>query len=152
VLLEAIHSLDLEEIARARYDGSCEDMFFFVENLLRRSCGELAGKMHTARSRNDIAITLFRMAHRRQVLGVASDVANLRSALLQLAGQHMETVMPAHTHTQPPSPRRWPTIFAPQSNSWSGIWPASAPPSRASTSAPWVPAPSPPPVSPSTAA
>jgi argininosuccinate lyase len=104
LLLEALDGLDREEIARARYDGSCEDLFFFVEGLLRRACGELAGKMHIARSRNDIDIALFRMAQRRQLLGLASAVAELRAVLLQMAARNLETVMPAHTHTQPAQP------------------------------------------------
>jgi argininosuccinate lyase len=104
LLLQALDGLDREEIARARYDGSCEDLFFFIEGLLRRACGELAGKMHIARSRNDIDIALFRMAQRRQLLGLASAVAELRTVLLQLAGRNLETVMPAHTHTQPAQP------------------------------------------------
>ena len=104
LLLKALDSLDREEIAGARYDGSCEDLFFFVEGLLRRACGDLAGKMHTARSRNDIDITLFRMMQRGQLLGLASAIAELRAVLLDLAARNLETVMPAHTHTQPAQP------------------------------------------------
>lgn len=104
VLLEALNGLEREEIAGARYDGSCEDLFFFVENLLCRACGELAGKMHTARSRNDIAITLYRMAMRRELLTFATALTEVRAVLLDLAGRHLETVMPAHTHTQPAQP------------------------------------------------
>ncbi|MGA2269686.1 MAG: argininosuccinate lyase [Bryobacteraceae bacterium] len=104
LLLDALDRLDPEEIARTRYDGSCEDLFFFIEGLLRRACGELAGKMHTARSRNDIDITLFRMAQRQQLLGLASAIAQLRAVLLDLAARNLETVMPAHTHTQPAQP------------------------------------------------
>jgi len=104
LLLKALDGLDREEIARARYDGSCEDLFFFIEGLLRRACGDLAGKMHTARSRNDIDITLFRMAHRRQLLDLAAAIAELRAVLIGLAARNLETVMPAHTHTQPAQP------------------------------------------------
>jgi argininosuccinate lyase len=104
LLLEALNGLDREEIASARYDGSCEDLFFFIERLLRRACGDLAGKMHTARSRNDIDITLFRMAQRGQLLELASAIAELRAVLLNLAARNLETVMPAHTHTQPAQP------------------------------------------------
>jgi argininosuccinate lyase len=60
--------------------------------------------MHTARSRNDIAITLYRMTARREVLKVVDAVAHLRSVLLDLAQANLETVMPAHTHTQPAQP------------------------------------------------
>jgi argininosuccinate lyase len=103
-LRAALNHLDREEIARARYDGSCEDLFFFIEDLLQSKCGELAGKMHTARSRNDIAITLYRMTLRRELLALAGAVTGVRAVVLHLAARHIETIMPAHTHTQPAQP------------------------------------------------
>src|SRR5579871_2871338 len=104
-LLSALDGLDRGQIDAARYDGSCEDLFFFIERLLEQACGrEVAGKMHTARSRNDIAITLYRMTARRELLKLARGVSEARSALLSLAAEHLETVMPAHTHTQPAQP------------------------------------------------
>jgi argininosuccinate lyase len=103
-LLDALDGLDLEAIGRAGYDGSCEDLFFFIEELLQRACGELAGKMHTARSRNDIAIALYRMTVRRELLTLATAISQVRQVLLDLAAQHLDTVMPAHTHTQPAQP------------------------------------------------
>jgi len=103
-LRAALNHLDRAEIARARYDGSSEDLFFFIENLLERACGDVAGKMHTARSRNDIAITLYRMTLRRELLALASAVADVRAVILNLAARHIETIMPAHTHTQPAQP------------------------------------------------
>jgi argininosuccinate lyase len=104
-LLASVHSLDLNRITAARFDGRCEDLFFFIEGLLEETAGrELAGKMHTARSRNDIAVTLYRMAARREILGTERAVAELRSVLLRFAADHVMTVMPAHTHTQPAQP------------------------------------------------
>ena len=103
-LRAALNQLDRAEIARARYDGSSEDLFFFIEKLLERVCGDVAGKMHTARSRNDIAITLYRMTLRRELLALASAVTGLRMVVLDLAARHVETIMPAHTHTQPAQP------------------------------------------------
>jgi argininosuccinate lyase len=103
-LRAALNQLDREQIARARYDGSCEDLFFFIENQLEHACGDLAGKMHTARSRNDIAITLYRLTLRRELLALATAVAEVRSVVLDLAARHIETIMPAHTHTQPAQP------------------------------------------------
>jgi argininosuccinate lyase len=104
VLVRALDSLDRQVIAKAVYDGSYEDLFFFIESLLEKSAGEVAGKMHTARSRNDIAITLYRMTARKELLKLAAAVAELRSVLIVLAARHRETVMPAHTHTQPAQP------------------------------------------------
>ncbi len=104
-LLAALHGLDRNRIEATRFDGSSEDLFFFIEGLIEESAGrELAGKMHTARSRNDIAVTLYRMTARREILGMARAVAELRSVLLEFAAEHVLTIMPAHTHTQPAQP------------------------------------------------
>lgn len=104
-LLEALGGLHPKRIQGVRYDGSYEDLFFFVEAMLEESCGrEVAGKMHTARSRNDIAITLYRMTARQELLAMARGILELRAGLLELTAKHLETVMPAHTHTQPAQP------------------------------------------------
>src|ERR1051326_4703881 len=104
-LLAALDGLDRARILAAKFDGSHEDLFFFVEGLLEEGAGrELAGKMHTAGSRNDIAVTLYRMAARREILSVTRAIAEVRSVLLKLADSHVMTVMPAHTHTQPAQP------------------------------------------------
>ena len=103
-LLAALAGLDRNKILNARYDGTHEDLFFFVEALLEQACGELAGKMHTARSRNDIAITLYRMTVREELLRSIENVHALRANVLRLAARHLDTVMPAHTHTQPAQP------------------------------------------------
>jgi argininosuccinate lyase len=104
-LLSALHGLDLNRIAQARFDGRYEDLFFFIEGMLEEAAGrELTGKMHTARSRNDIAVTLYRMAARREILTTVRAVSGLRTVLLAFAADHVMTVMPAHTHTQPAQP------------------------------------------------
>ena len=98
-------ALDEASIASWRRAGTCEDLFYFVEALLEQACGrDLAGKMHTARSRNDIAVTLYRMAARERLLEVLEAAAELRAVLLRLTGEHLDTVMPAHTHMQPAQP------------------------------------------------
>jgi argininosuccinate lyase len=104
-LLAALHGLDRSRIAAAHFDGRCEDLFFFIEGLLEETIGRaLAGKMHTARSRNDIAVTLYRMTARREILETATTLAEFRSILLKFAAEHVMTIMPAHTHTQPAQP------------------------------------------------
>jgi len=98
--LASIAALDRRKIAQAVYDGSCEDLFFYVE----REMGEAGARIHVARSRNDIAITLFRMGLRVEILKVVSAIAGVCETLLALVGRHVDTVMPAHTHTQPAQP------------------------------------------------
>src|SRR5579863_438200 len=105
MLTAALDGLDRGRISKASFDGSCEDLFYFIEGMLEEACGrDVAGKMHTARSRNDIAVTLYRMTARRELLATTQAVAELRGVLLDLAAEHLETVMPAHTHTQPAQP------------------------------------------------
>ncbi len=104
-LTAALDSLDRGLIGRAIYDGAYEDLFFYIESLIEKHCGpRIAGKMHTARSRNDIDITLYRMTVRRELLKLESAIAEVRRVILDLASSNLETVMPAHTHTQPAQP------------------------------------------------
>ena len=103
--MSALDRLDLEQIKSAGYDGSCEDLFFYIENLLASDVGiDVAGRMHTARSRNDIDLTLYRMCLRNEVLRCGDCVADARRALLDLAEANVTTLMPAYTHTQPAQP------------------------------------------------
>jgi argininosuccinate lyase len=103
--LEGLDSLDRAELARVAYNGKYEDFFFHVEAALDRACGrENAGHMHTARSRNDIGLTQYRMRLRREILDLVSAVGALRAVLLSIAGAHLDTVMPGYTHTQPAQP------------------------------------------------
>lgn len=103
--LEGLDSLDRTELAHARFDGKYEDLFFYVEAALERACGpENAGHLHTARSRNDIDITQYRIRLRREILDLVSAVNHLRRVLLSVAQSHLSTIMPGYTHTQPAQP------------------------------------------------
>ena len=103
--LHALDTLDLEAIRTAAYDGSFEDLFFLMEQKLALSCGAyLAGKMHTARSRNDIDLTMYRMVLRGRLAEVMQAVLDLRQLLSELAWQHRASLMPAYTHNQPAQP------------------------------------------------
>jgi argininosuccinate lyase len=104
-LLQAVRSLEPEAIRKVEYDGSCEDLFFYVERQLAEVCGgELAGKLHTARSRNDIDITMYRMVLREQVLELLQALLDLAGQVLHLAREHAGSLMPVYTHTQPAQP------------------------------------------------
>ena len=105
VLREALDRISLSEIRRTPYDGSCEDLFFFVERLLGEACGEdTAGRLHTARSRNDVDMTMYRMRLREHIQLVGDAVLELRSALCDIAERHRQTLFAAQTHTQPAQP------------------------------------------------
>ncbi len=108
----ALDSISRDDVQRVKYDGTCEDLFFYVERLIIDACGadgeDVAGRLHTARSRNDIDMTMYRMRQREFVLGLTSATFELRRSLLALADRHRETIVAVHTHTQ----RAQPTTIA----------------------------------------
>jgi argininosuccinate lyase len=84
------------------FDGTYEDLFFYLEHVIALAAGEqVAGRLHIARSRNDIAMTTYRMRQRVCIGTLATATLALRGALLRLAAQHTGTIYGAHTHTQP---------------------------------------------------
>ncbi|MEZ2346062.1 argininosuccinate lyase [Terriglobus sp. RCC_193] len=103
--LQGIDALNLDELRSALYDGSVEDLFFLVEKKLASVAGEEhAGRLHTARSRNDIDLTMYRMVLRSNLLGILNASFELRSVLLTIATQYRDALMPAYTHNQPAQP------------------------------------------------
>jgi argininosuccinate lyase len=102
---DCLDGVSLDDVRDARYDGTSEDLFFHIDRILVEACGEdRAGRLHTARSRNDIDMTMYRMQQRQLVLGVVDAALTLRGVLLALAATHREDVFAAHTHTQPAQP------------------------------------------------
>ncbi len=103
--LRAILELDCEALGCAEYDGSVEDLFFLIERRLAEALGaDLAGRIHTARSRNDLDLTMYRMVLRERLLQTIEANAALREVLLEIATEHRGAVMPAYTHNQPAQP------------------------------------------------
>ena len=55
----ALDGVSQDDIRKVTYDGTYEDLFFYVERLVIDACGDdVAGRLHTARSRNDIDLSL----------------------------------------------------------------------------------------------
>ena len=101
----ALDAIPLEDVRAVHYDGTYEDLFFYVERLIVEGCGEdAAGRLHTARSRNDIDMTMYRIQQRGLLLAILDGVVALRRVLIGLAERHREDVYAAHTHTQPAQP------------------------------------------------
>src|SRR5262245_62717912 len=97
---DALDRISEDEIRAVKYDGTYEDLFFYVERLIVRACGDdVAGRLHTARSRNDIDMTMYRMRQREFVLGLIAATFALRRTLLDLADRHRDTILAVHTHT-----------------------------------------------------
>ncbi len=101
----ALEAVSIAEVRKAVFDGTFEDLFFYVDRLLAGGCGEdVAGRLHTARSRNDIDMTMYRMRQRELVLDLLGGLQGLRHALVDLAAAHRDTIFAVHTHTQPAQP------------------------------------------------
>ncbi|MEL6643773.1 MAG: argininosuccinate lyase [Pseudomonadota bacterium] len=100
--LKAIESeVDVDALT---YTGEHEDYFFLVEAELRARLGDLGGALHTARSRNDMDHTLFKMALRQRVAVLTGELHALAAALIEKARKEADTLIVAYTHGQPAQP------------------------------------------------
>ncbi len=104
-LRDGLDSIVETDIRTATLDDRTEDLFTHVERLLDEACrGDAAGWLHTARSRNDIDMTMYRMRLREWLLELIAEEQELRRALIDVAAEHRGTLFAAHTHTQPAQP------------------------------------------------
>ena len=92
------------EAGELHFDIANEDIHMNMEVLLTEKIGPLAGKLHTARSRNDQVATDMHLYLKEQLGHVLDRLANLNSVLLDLAEKHVETIMPGYTHLQHAQP------------------------------------------------
>jgi len=99
---DILRNLDLD---RLEYTGEHEDFFFYVESeLIRRLGVEVAGKLHTGRSRNDIDHTVFKLALKDRLAALFDTHLALIDGLLAVAERERETIVVAYTHGQPAQP------------------------------------------------
>ena len=99
--------IGIAEEIRARkvtFDVSAEDIHMNIEKLLHERIGEVAGKLHTARSRNDQVALDVRMYVKAQIQAIDGSVKGLQEALIKVAEDLIETVMPGYTHLQHAQP------------------------------------------------
>ena len=85
-------------------DLNLEDIHMTVEARLTELIGPVAGRLHTARSRNDQVATSFRLWVRDAIDEVLAAITNLRRALVCRAQEHADTIMPGFTHLQVAQP------------------------------------------------
>ena len=81
-----------------------EDVHSAVESLLKEKLGSVAGKLHTARSRNDQVATDTRLYLRDEMIRIDAEIALLQKTLLDLSDREMETILPGFTHLQHAQP------------------------------------------------
>ncbi len=100
----------LDAIAREIEEGdfefsvALEDIHMNIENRLSQLVGEAAGRLHTARSRNDQVATDFKLWVRDAIDGIDASLAGLQDVMIDIAGKNAATVMPGFTHLQTAQP------------------------------------------------
>ena len=96
----------LEEIEGGTFtfDRALEDIHMNVEARLAELIGDAAGRLHTARSRNDQVATDLRLWVRDALDGLDASLAELQGVLIGHAEDHAATVMPGFTHLQAAQP------------------------------------------------
>ena len=87
-------------------DATDEDIHSLVERMLYAEAGEVAGKLHTGRSRNDQVATDTRLWAMRAGAQVLEEVKALQAALLKQAEANVDNLMPAYTHLRRAQPVR----------------------------------------------
>jgi len=81
-----------------------EDIHLNIETLLHEEIGLVAGKLHTARSRNDQVATDMHLYLKRQVGEISGSLMDLEKVILLKAEKHVETIIPGYTHLQHAQP------------------------------------------------
>ncbi|MDR7483259.1 MAG: argininosuccinate lyase [Armatimonadota bacterium] len=84
--------------------GAYEDVHSFIEGTLAARLGEVAGWLHTGRSRNDQVATAFRLALKDEVRQVLGGLCGLLEALLHRAREAQDVIVPGYTHLQRAQP------------------------------------------------
>jgi len=99
-----------EEIREEKFpwDPALEDIHMNIESRLHELIGAAAGRLHTARSRNDQVAVDLRLYTKETIVDLVQGLRGVQKALLGLAESHRNVVMPGYTHLQ----RAQPVLFA----------------------------------------
>ena len=104
-ILGALTQIEAEiEAGEFSFSRSLEDIHLNIEARLTDMIGPAAGRLHTARSRNDQVATDFRLFVRDSLDHLAAQTTALMRALAQQAETHAALIMPGFTHLQPAQP------------------------------------------------
>lgn len=85
-----------------------EDIHMAIERRLTELVGQVGGKLHTGRSRNDQVVLDLRLYLREALASLSREVRHLQQSFLKLARRHLDLAMPGYTHLQ----RAQPVLFA----------------------------------------
>lgn len=95
-----------EKAAKEELDFTIEneDIHLNLEKMLHDEIGSVAGKLHTARSRNDQVATDMHLYLKEQLQLIIEKIQEFRKVLVEKAEKHVETIMPGYTHLQHAQP------------------------------------------------
>lgn len=100
----------LKEIQQDYYNDnlelseSLEDIHLNIEHALIQKIGQVGGKLHTGRSRNDQVATDMHLYAKQHVHEIIELVESLQQAIIKIADEHIDTIMPGYTHLQRAQP------------------------------------------------
>lgn len=105
-ILGTLARIDAELAGSNRADaGAHEDLFFLRESLLIEALGpDVGGRLHLARSRNDLEATLFRLGTKERLRNALRQLQDFIQTMLDLAERERDTLIVAYTHGQPAQP------------------------------------------------
>ncbi|MHB1453212.1 MAG: argininosuccinate lyase [Saccharofermentanales bacterium] len=104
-LIDIEHEIDSGML---QFDPGAEDIHMFIESKLTERIGDAGKRLHTGRSRNDQVALDLKLYLRDETAQLGSLLSNLCNAILGIASDHIETIMPGYTHLQ----RAQPVTFA----------------------------------------
>ncbi|MCI0830642.1 MAG: argininosuccinate lyase, partial [Chloroflexi bacterium] len=90
------------------WDPALEDLHMNIESRLHQLIGAAAGRLHTARSRNDQVALDLRLYTKETIVDLVMGLRSVQRALVELASKYQSVVMPGYTHLQ----RAQPVLFA----------------------------------------
>ncbi|HUK56531.1 MAG TPA: argininosuccinate lyase [Nitrospiria bacterium] len=95
------------EEGRASFSEQDEDIHMAVERLLTEKIGELGGKLHTGRSRNDQVVLDLRLYLRDEIKRIIEAIKDLQDVFVDKAKSHVDVILPGYTHLQKAQPIRY---------------------------------------------
>jgi argininosuccinate lyase len=100
-ILKALRSVSSQDV---ELDPRLGDVYTNTERFLIGMIGDIAGAMHTGRSRNDLSATAARMITRTRLEEAIKSCLSLQKSLISKSKTHLETIMPGYTHLQHAQP------------------------------------------------
>ncbi len=106
-IIKGLESL-LKELEQGKLElrEDLEDVHINIEEFLREKIGDTAGRLHTARSRNDQVALDLRLYLKKRITVISANLCSLLESLVNQAEDHLDSIMPGYTHLQRAQPVR----------------------------------------------